>query len=70
MLDKIKALLEQTEQYAISKTDELEQFRLKFLSKKGEIALLFNDFKNVPAELKKEVVDNYFLWVIIALLIG
>jgi phenylalanyl-tRNA synthetase alpha chain len=55
MIQKIKELLEQTESFTISSLDELEQFRLKYLSKKGEIAQLFADFKNVPAELKKEV---------------
>ncbi|MGE4287200.1 MAG: phenylalanine--tRNA ligase subunit alpha [Salinivirgaceae bacterium] len=55
MIQKIKELLEQTESFTISSLDELEQFRLKYLSKKGEIAQMFTDFKNVPAELKKEV---------------
>jgi phenylalanyl-tRNA synthetase alpha chain len=34
---------------------ELEEFRLKYLSKKGIIALLFNDFKEVSSDKKKEV---------------
>ena len=34
---------------------EAEALRIKYLSKKGEISLLMNDFRNVPAELKKEV---------------
>ena len=29
--------------------------RIKYLSKKGEISQLMNDFRSVPAELKKEV---------------
>jgi len=29
--------------------------RIKWLSKKGEISVLFDDFKEVPAELKKEL---------------
>lgn len=55
MIDKIKELLKETEAFSIKTGEELELFRLKYLSKKGEISLLFNDFKNVPAELKKEV---------------
>ena len=55
MIDKIKELLKETEAFSIKTGEELEQFRLKYLSKKGEVSLLFNDFKNVPAELKKEV---------------
>jgi len=35
--------------------EELEVLRIKYLSKKGEISLLFNDFRNVPNELKREV---------------
>ena len=34
---------------------EVEQFRIKHLSKKGTIAALFDDFKNVPADQKKEI---------------
>ncbi len=34
---------------------EAEQLRIRFLSKKGEIAALMNDFRSVPAELKREV---------------
>ena len=34
---------------------EAEALRIKYLSKKGEISQLMNDFKSVPAELKKEV---------------
>ncbi|MBR5052051.1 MAG: phenylalanine--tRNA ligase subunit alpha, partial [Bacteroidaceae bacterium] len=34
---------------------EAEALRIKYLSKKGEISLLMNDFRSVPAELKKEV---------------
>ncbi len=35
--------------------EELEQLRIKFLSKKGTIASLFSEFKSVPAEEKKAV---------------
>ena len=34
---------------------EAEALRIKYLSKKGEITMLMNDFRSVPAELKKEV---------------
>ncbi len=55
MIHKIKELLKETEEFSVKSAEELESFRLKYLSKKGEISQLFNDFKNVPAELKKEV---------------
>ena len=35
--------------------EEAEALRIKYLSKKGEISQLMNDFRSVPAELKKEV---------------
>ena len=35
--------------------EEAEALRIKYLSKKGEITALMNDFRSVPAELKKEV---------------
>lgn len=34
---------------------DVEALRIKYLSKKGEISQLMNDFRSVPAELKKEV---------------
>lgn len=55
MIDKIKELLKETEAFKVKTAEELETFRLKYLSKKGEISQLFGDFKNVPAEMKKEV---------------
>ena len=35
--------------------EELEALRIKYLSKKGAINDLMADFRNVPAEQKKEV---------------
>ncbi len=35
--------------------EQLEALRIKYLSKKGLIPSLMNDFRQVPAELKKEV---------------
>ena len=55
MLEKIKALQEEIDNFSSSVIDEIEQFRIKLLSKKGEIAALFSDFKNVPVAQKKEV---------------
>jgi len=55
MIDKIKELLKETEEFTVKTGEELESFRLKFLSKKGQISQLFNDFKNVPNEQKKLV---------------
>jgi len=55
MLDKIKALQEEIKQLIANSAEEAEHLRIKYLSKKGIISELFNDFKNVPNEQKREV---------------
>ena len=55
MLDKINALLAEINDLSVNSHEELESFRLKFLSKKGLISDLFEDFKNVPPSDKKEI---------------
>jgi len=54
MLEKVQSLAIDANNTVINTPEELEQFRIKFLSKKGEIPTLFNEFKNVPADQKKE----------------
>ncbi len=55
MLEKIQKLLAEVDQLKANNADEIEALRIKYLSKKGEITALMNDFRNVPAEQKKEV---------------
>jgi phenylalanyl-tRNA synthetase alpha chain len=55
MLNKIKALQKELSNLTVRNQEELEAFRLKYLSKKGVVSALFDDFRNTPAELKKEV---------------
>jgi phenylalanyl-tRNA synthetase alpha chain len=55
MLNKISTLRTQAEDEIIKDTDELEVFRIKYLSKKGLVSLLFDDFRNIPSDQKKEV---------------
>ncbi len=55
MIDKIKSLLQEVENIKAANTEELEALRIKYLSKKGAISALMNDFRNVPAEQKREV---------------
>jgi phenylalanyl-tRNA synthetase alpha chain len=55
MLDKIRELHNEIVSVSASDQDQLENFRLKYLSKKGLVALLFEDFRNIPAAQKKEV---------------
>ena len=54
ILEKIAQLLEEVKNMNASNADEIEALRLKYLSKKGEITALMADFRNVPAEQKKE----------------
>ncbi len=55
MLEKIHKLLEEVESFGAQSKDQVEEYRIKWLSKKGEVTALFDDFKNVPTDLKKEV---------------
>ena len=55
MKNRINQLLEEISHLAVSNQEELEALRIKFLSKKGEISTLFNDFRNVANEEKREV---------------
>ena len=55
MLDKINQLLSEIGTLSASTTEEIENLRIKYLSKKGEISSLMNDFRNVAAEQKREV---------------
>lgn len=55
MLEKIHKLLEEVDSFAAQTKEQVEEYRIKWLSKKGEITSLFDDFKEVPSDLKKEV---------------
>jgi len=55
MLEKIEILKKEIEEVSVQSLEELENFRIKYLSKKGLVSALFDEFRNVPSELKKEV---------------
>ena len=55
MIAKIQELLEEVEKLQASNLEEVEALRIKYLSKKGSLNALMADFRNVPAEMKKEV---------------
>ncbi len=46
---------EKIESIKIETAEELEKFRLRFLTKKGELNDLFNSFKKIPNQEKREV---------------
>ncbi len=54
MLEKVQKLLVEVNSFVAKDSDELEQFRIKFLGKKGLMNDLFADFKNVPNDQKKD----------------
>ena len=55
ILDKIDQLLKEVSALQARNAEEIEQLRLKYLSKKGEITALMADFRNVAADQKKTV---------------
>jgi len=55
MKTKINQLLQEVDAFVIDSKESLEQFRLHFLSKKGVIPALFNDFKQVAPEERKSM---------------
>ncbi|MBR5533069.1 MAG: phenylalanine--tRNA ligase subunit alpha [Bacteroidales bacterium] len=55
MITKIENLKKEIEALTASNAEEVEALRIKYLSKKGEVTSLFNDFRTVPAEQKREV---------------
>ena len=55
MLEKINILLAEVEEFAAQSKEHVEEYRIKWLSKKGQVTALFDDFKAVAPEIKREV---------------
>lgn len=55
MLEKIQTLLAEVQALTANNEEELEALRLKYLSKKGIINALMSEFRNVPANEKREI---------------
>ncbi|MCH5233295.1 MAG: phenylalanine--tRNA ligase subunit alpha [Muribaculaceae bacterium] len=55
MLLKIDSLKEEIDIQQVSNAEELESFRLKYLSKKGILNSLMEEFRTIPVEQKREV---------------
>jgi phenylalanyl-tRNA synthetase alpha chain len=55
MKEKIHTLLSEIESFNSTDPAEIENFRIRFMGRKGEIQALFDDFKNVPGPEKKEM---------------
>ena len=55
MRQKIEQLRALAEDFQAKTLEEVEALRIKYLSKKGEISALFDEFRNVPNEEKREI---------------
>ncbi|MDR1555421.1 MAG: phenylalanine--tRNA ligase subunit alpha [Tannerellaceae bacterium] len=55
MIERIKTLLREVEELKVANADEWEALRIRYLSRKGEISQLMDDFRNVAAGQKREV---------------
>lgn len=53
--EKIQSLLEEVSSLTASDAQGLEELRIKYLSKKGVVNDLMNEFRNVPADQKREI---------------
>jgi phenylalanyl-tRNA synthetase alpha chain len=54
MNPKIEEIKQQLEQFRVEANEQLEAFRLQFLSKKSDLQQLLGEIKNVAPELRKE----------------
>jgi len=55
MKERIEELLNEIEAFTASSKEHVEEFRIKILSKKGKVTELFDDFKTVAPDLRKDV---------------
>ena len=58
MIEVIDSYIKEIESFNSSNYDEIEKFRIKFISKKGIIPALFDQLKNLPPEQKKVFGQN------------
>lgn len=58
MIDKINDLLKRVEAFKPQAAAEVEEFRVRMLGRKGEMNDVFEEFKKVAPELKKELGQN------------
>jgi phenylalanyl-tRNA synthetase alpha chain len=55
MLDRINSLLDEIKALRSATKEEIEELRIRYISKKGKVNQLFAEFKEVHPDLKKEV---------------
>ena len=54
MFEDIDKINQEVEKFQSNSPEEIEQFRIAYLGKKGKVTLLFSAFKEVPVDQKKE----------------
>ena len=55
MKDRIEELLNEIESFTADTKEHVEEFRIRLMSKKGKVSELFDEFKTVAPEMRKEV---------------
>ena len=55
MINNISEIIKDAKKKSLKTKEEAEAFRLKFLGKSGVLNSLFNEFKKIPSQEKKEV---------------
>lgn len=55
MKEKIQSVIEEAKNFSANSIEQVEEFRIKFLSKKGIISDLFDEFKTIAPDQKREV---------------
>ncbi len=55
MKERIESLIDELEKFSADSAEQVELFRVKMLGKKGALTLLFDEFKTVAPEVKKEL---------------
>ena len=55
MINNISEIIKEAKKKSLKTKEEAEAFRLKFLGKSGILNSLFNEFKTIPDQEKKEV---------------
>src|SRR4030042_2803997 len=58
MLDQINDLIEEIKSYSALSEADIEEFRIRYLSKKGKVSILFYDFRTVPSDQKKVIGEK------------
>lgn len=55
MKERINKIAEEIKELHAESLEDIEALRIKYLSKKGVVSVLFNEFREIPNDLKKEV---------------